>query len=246
VTTRDETLRRLGALLRAYDRHSRAVGGPAASEARLDAEFNRLATSLERDWADRLDRFLTSARAALAASPGAGLGTLEETAAALRQEAALLSDLKAGLARLERFHAAYPGAAASEPSLATTGELLAFLRSLHAAAKRQVADSRPLRRKPKKSRKRQVAKGTVSLVIGTACFVANANLPTLMAWSYAAGFGALHQALRDLIGERRDASAEAGEAVADPGEPGADPGDAAVDPGGPATGPPNPELCRRN
>jgi hypothetical protein len=208
VKTPDQALRQLRRLMRAYDRYARAARGPASSEARLDAEFERLVAILRGSGPEALDPFLVTARTELAQREGAvaELGASgEPVAAILRAETALLSGLGADLETIRRFLAAYPEAAGDpEFTVATTDDLIGRLRALHAAGKRQIAGSRLLSRHPKKRRKRQVAKAIASLVIGTGAFVTNANVPSLAATSYAFGLSALYQAVLALIGERRD------------------------------------------
>jgi len=189
--------------MRAYDRYSRAVGGPAISEAQLDAEFECLLVLLKRDWADSLDQFMNTARRNLNDEYLASADRQEEAPQVLREEATLLSKLKVDLNRLEWFYSVYlEHARISDQCPATSAELVKRLRSLHDSAKQRISSSRPLGRRRKKKRKRQVARGITSLVIGVGSFVANANIPLLMVWSYGVGGGALHQAARDFIGER--------------------------------------------
>jgi hypothetical protein len=70
----------------------------------------------------------------------------------------------------------------------------------HNAAKEEVAKSRELSRTGKKKRKRGVGQGIVSAVFGTVVIAANTQLPIVFAFSYGLGGGAIHQALRDIVG----------------------------------------------
>jgi hypothetical protein len=72
---------------------------------------------------------------------------------------------------------------------------------VHSAATRQIASSRSLNRRQKKKRKRKIGQGIASAVFGTAAIVADIQLPLVFAFSYGLGGAALHQALRDLVGE---------------------------------------------
>jgi len=79
------------------------------------------------------------------------------------------------------------------------GELLGIL---HAEVVRQARESRPKEpRKVKKKRKRNLATAIASTCFGTAAIVGDSQFPPAFAFSYGVGGIALHQALRDIIGE---------------------------------------------
>lgn len=71
---------------------------------------------------------------------------------------------------------------------------------IHESVKIEIELSRTLPRKEKKKRKRQIAPGITSALFGGGVIVADVYAPPFFAFSYAAGAGAIHQALRDLIG----------------------------------------------
>lgn len=70
----------------------------------------------------------------------------------------------------------------------------------HEIITQEVAKSRSLPRTHKKKRKRNLGQGVASAVFGTVAIAANTQLPIVFAFSYGLGGGAIHQALRDLVG----------------------------------------------
>lgn len=197
-----DTIRQLRALLRAYDRYSRAVGGPRGDEGKLDAEFERLVVRIESRWASSLDDFLRKARQALADGRGAPAGAADARHA-LTAEAILLRDLRVDVERLEWLYGLYlEDATAADRCPATSAELIERLRSLHERAKERIDASRSLGRKAKKRRKRAIAQGVASLAVSVGAYITNVNHPGLAPWSYALGGSALHQALRDIVGTK--------------------------------------------
>jgi len=191
----NQIIRQLRRLLRAYDRFSRAVGGPEISESELDKEFEELCILIRKYWSVSLDNFMQIARDKLKEGD-------EITEDILKKEALVLSELRVDESRLKWFYEVYQEIAkSSDKCPATSEELVYRLEELHDAAKKKITASRSLGRKNKKKRKRHVAKAIASSIIGVGAIVGNANLTPIMVWSYAFGLGALHQATRDLIGE---------------------------------------------
>jgi hypothetical protein len=78
------------------------------------------------------------------------------------------------------------------------------LKDAHGSAKHRITASRAVGRKEKKRRKRRIAQGITSAIFGTGAIVADTKLPVLFAFSYGLGGSALHQALRDIVGEPPD------------------------------------------
>jgi hypothetical protein len=160
---------------------------------------------LERDWGRSLDDFMRTARKSLTEQLVERADRIEQAPQVLRSEASLLSELKIDLERLEWFYALYlEDAKMSDQFPATSAEFAARLRALHARTKERISSGRPLGRKKKKRRKREVARAVVSMVVGAGAFVTNTHMPAFMAWSYALGGSALHQAARDLAGQKGD------------------------------------------
>ena len=73
--------------------------------------------------------------------------------------------------------------------------------AVHEATKLHLAAARKMSRKDKKKRKRKLGEGLASAVFGTGIIAADSQLPPLFVFSYGLGGGALHQALRDIVGE---------------------------------------------
>jgi Fe2+ transport system protein B len=71
---------------------------------------------------------------------------------------------------------------------------------LHKSIREMVASIRELPRKKKKKRKNSLSQGITSAVFGTVVIAANTQLPLVFAFSYGLGGGALHQAIRDIVG----------------------------------------------
>ena len=191
-------------LMKAYDRYSRAVGGPDISEFELDQVFERLLLSIKKEWSHSLDHFFETARETVLKEYSEAAESVNDETEILKKEAELLNELKTDADMIQWFYSTYrENSEASDKSPATSRELEARLRELHQRIKEKISDSRSLPRKAKKKRKRQVARGITSLTAGIGAFIANTNLPPIMAWSYGVGGGALHQAARDFVGEKK-------------------------------------------
>jgi hypothetical protein len=76
--------------------------------------------------------------------------------------------------------------------------------AVHTSTKLEITASRELSRKEKKARKRKIGQGIASAIFGTGVIVADTQMPLLFAFSYGLGGGALHQAIRDIVGEAPD------------------------------------------
>ncbi|MEE4310590.1 MAG: hypothetical protein V2J62_01860 [candidate division KSB1 bacterium] len=198
-------MQHLRQLMKAYDRYSRAVRGPYISESELDQTFERLLLTIKKEWSNSLDHFFETARENALKEYSEAADGVKDEADILKKEADLLNELKADAKKIQWFFSIYrENSEASDKSPATSRELETRLRSLHQLIKEEISDSRQLPRKKKKKRKRQVARGITSLTVGVGAFIANTNLPPIMAWSYGVGAGALHQAARDFVGEKKE------------------------------------------
>lgn len=80
-------------------------------------------------------------------------------------------------------------------------DLITKLQQVHDHTIAVVEEARTLDRKGKKIRKRDVKRGSLSATFGTGLIVGNTQFPPLAPVSYGAGLFALHQALRDFVGE---------------------------------------------
>lgn len=84
---------------------------------------------------------------------------------------------------------------------ATTVELRQRLVVLYNASVQELRRSREESRKEKKRRKRKVGQGITSGVFGVGLIAADTQYPPLAPVSFGLGGAAIHQALRDLVGE---------------------------------------------
>jgi hypothetical protein len=81
-------------------------------------------------------------------------------------------------------------------------ELRESLKQLHEATKTAYAQSRDLPKTKKKQRKRNVGQGITSGVIGLILISSNGIYAPDFVVSYTLGGGAIHQAIRDLVGTK--------------------------------------------
>ena len=200
-------VRLLGALrelARAHERLSRGIPDPRRAEVAVDAALDRVMALLgDPAVAKVLDGLLPPAHHRAQAAPGRFAADLSaRRVEMLPVEAAAAQRAGVKGEDIERFYRmCEPGRwqpADFPDGVQALGRQLA---EAHVNAKRRVSSSRTLRRKPKKKTKRKVAQAITSAVFGTAAIVANTQLPALFAFSYGLGGAALHQALRDLVGE---------------------------------------------
>lgn len=70
----------------------------------------------------------------------------------------------------------------------------------HILAKDEIKQLAETARKKKKKRKRNIGQGVTSAILGTVVIASNTKLPIVFAFSYGLGGGALHQAVRDIVG----------------------------------------------
>jgi hypothetical protein len=203
----DPVNRLLGALreaARAHARLSRGVPDPRRAEAAADAAFGRVMALFDDPAVGgALDGLLPPARDKARADPG-------QFAADLAARRAQMLPVEAAATRragvkgedIERFYR-MGERGRWQPADFPDGvqALRRQLTEAHVNAKRRVSSSRSMPRKPKKKTKRKVAQAIASAVFGAAAIVANTQLPAVFAFSYGLGGAALHQALRDLVGE---------------------------------------------
>jgi len=186
--------KRLG---RAHDRLAKAVPDPASAATDADQELVKT-LSLLRDPAVRqaLDELIPSGRESLS-------GTSQEPPSKeeFDAEIALLRRLGLKQEDTDRLSSAFQRSKSiTTQTIKNAEDLEQTIVKVHESVKIEIELSRTLPRKEKKKRKRQIAQGITSALFGSGVIVADVYAPPLFAFSYAAGAGAIHQALRDLIG----------------------------------------------
>ena len=196
-------LRRLRDLKKSYDKLQRAIPSPWVSERNADSALEAVLASLNDPSVQSLmEKYIDQARQHI----------LDDIDAFQKE----MRDRQQGLIALETKMAQPGGIRRKDLELVfaqyskTKGDMERFvtdvsglcdrLAAAHRAAKDELAKARELPRKKKKKRKRHLGQGIASAVFGAMAIVANTQLPILFAFSYGLGGGALHQALRDIIG----------------------------------------------
>ena len=198
---------RLRELARAHERLSRAVPNPAAAIATADAALERVMTLLDDPKvAGPLAELIPAARERAGGAAG-------DFRAEFGQRQSELVKIEATVARrlgiteedIRRLYRVYERAYERRHQFPDGIDAIKRrLREVHESTKRGMAASRSMSRKEKKKRKRKLGQGVASALFGTGVIVANTQLPVLFAFSYGLGGGALHQALRDIVGEGGD------------------------------------------
>ncbi len=196
-------LLRLRDLRKAHNKLRRAVPDPRTAEVVADHALNQVIEALDDpELRAMIDEMIAAARKRVADA-----SDFDEELAARREE---LLKIEAELIRLA---GATPGDIealyedfernkhARANFVADVETIKQILTRVHEAAKERVAEARTSNRKRKKRRKRKVAQGIASAVFGTGAIAADTQLPVVFAFSYGLGGAALHQAMRDLIGE---------------------------------------------
>lgn len=191
-------LSQLQKLERAYGRLLRAVPDISSATRLVDERFEELLRILDKELSPGVDDLIQRGR------------QLSDIEGLLRQRQREILEIEAAL---------LSGSAFSDKSLhdayelwlkrkVSQGDLVkdyhefrSALITAHAAAKKAIEQARPLSRKDKKKRKRNVAQGLTSLTLGAGVIIADTQLPPMATFSYAVGAGAVHQAIRDLVGE---------------------------------------------
>ncbi len=191
-------------LAKAHNRLSRAVPNPESAQANADAALERLLVLLDDHGIARaLADLMPPARERLLTSPDAFDAELKTRRPEMIQvETTVMHQAGAAADDIRRLYLCHERAREHRAAFPLEIDTLKrHLVEVHAAATRQIASSRSLNRRQKKKRKRKIGQGVASAVFGTAAIVADIQLPLVFAFSYGLGGAALHQALRDLVGE---------------------------------------------
>ncbi|MBN1142707.1 MAG: F0F1 ATP synthase subunit delta [Deltaproteobacteria bacterium] len=196
-------LRRLRDLNKAHDKLQRAIPSPSVSKRQADSVLEDVLAALkDPNVQSLLEKFIDQARLRI-------LDDVEAFDREMRNRRQELIALEAKMAQpgglrrkdLELVFAQYSKTKGDMERFVTdVCGLCDRLEAAHRAAKDELAKSRELPRKKKKKRKRHLGQGIASAVFGAMAMVANTQLPIVFAFSYGLGGGALHQALRDIIG----------------------------------------------
>ena len=199
----DPLLLRLRDLRKAHDKLRRAVPDAKSAEAIADHALDQVIQALENpELASIIDELIAAARERVADAPDFDDELKSRREELIKIEANLMSLAGAAPKDIESLNKDFErNRDAREdfvPNVAAVGRILVCV---HQAAKGSVAESRSLGRKGKKRRKRKVAQGITSAVFGAGAIAADTQLPVLFAFSYGLGGAALHQAMRDLVGE---------------------------------------------
>jgi hypothetical protein len=185
-------------LERAYDRLLRAVPDISTATRLVDERFEELLRILDAELSPSVDDLIQRGRQV---SDVEGL-LRQRQREILAIEAALLSGSVFSEKSLRNAYELWLKRKVSHGDLVKDyQEFRGALVIAHAAAKEAIEHARPLSRKDKKQRKRNVAQGLTSLTLGVGMIIADTQLPPMAAFSYAVGAGAVHQAIRDLVGE---------------------------------------------
>ena len=200
----DLLLVRLRELARAHDRLSRAVPDPATAAAVADAALSRVITLLDDpDVARPLVELIPAARERV-------LGASDEFHVEFRERRSEVLAIETNVTRrlgtteddIQRMYVSYERTREKRQAFPQgIEEIKRQLIEVHESTKAQIVVSRNLGRKEKKKRKRKLGQGVASAIFGTGVIVADSQLPVLFAFSYGLGGSALHQALRDIVGE---------------------------------------------
>ncbi len=200
----DLFLLRLRDLAKAHDRLSRAVPDIKSAEEVADNALKEVLKLLEDpEINDLLNELIPGARSRLIEAPSDFDHELETRRPELvRAEVPVMQRAGARKRDIEHLYVQYRDVQQyREKFPSDAAALRQSLIDLHKSTKVQLSKSRSLDRKEKKKRKRKLAQGIASAIFGTGVIAADTQLPLLFAFSYGLGGGALHQALRDIIGE---------------------------------------------
>ncbi len=200
----DLILLRLRDLAKAHDRLSRGVPDIKSAEAVADNALKEVLKLLENpEITDLLNELIPEARNRLIGAPSAFDHELEARRPELvRVEAAVMQRVGARKRDIEYLYVQYRDVQQyREQFPSDSAALRQSIFDLHESTKAQLSESRNLDRKKKKKRKRKLGQGIASAIFGTGIIAADTQLPLLFAFSYGLGGSALHQALRDIVGE---------------------------------------------
>jgi hypothetical protein len=198
----DRLLRGLRDLSKSYDRLSRAVPDPKEAEHNADAALQAVLASLQDpEIIAVIENLIPAAREHILSDPAAFqqelLARREEL---VKVEARVVQHSGTRRIDIETLYVKYAKVSLASEYVADANGLREQLLAIHEGAKQQIAASREQPRVEKKKRKRNVALGITSAIIGTAVIAANIPLPLVFGFSYALGGGAFHQAFRDIVG----------------------------------------------
>ena len=195
---------RLRELGRAHERLSRAVPDPVRAIVRADRALQRVLTLLDDpNIAGPLGDLIADARDRVEGPPQDFHAEFKGRRAELiKIETTITRRLGARQKDIERLYRAYEsGYQRRHESPDGIEAMKQRLVAVHEATKLHLAAARKMSRKDKKKRKRKLGVGLASAVFGTGIIAADSQLPPLFVFSYGLGGGALHQALRDIVGE---------------------------------------------
>ncbi len=200
----DLLFNRLRDLAKAYDRLSRAVPDPSTAERDADTALERVNALLgDPEIAKVMGELIRAGHHRVLSAP-------EEFDADLRAKRSEIIEIETKIMRrigakevdISRLYLSYERSRSYRDQFpAEVDDLKQKLTEIHNATKEHISQSRELSRKEKKKRKRKIGQGVASAIFGTGVIVADTQLPLLFAFSYGLGGGALHQALRDIVGE---------------------------------------------
>jgi hypothetical protein len=200
-------LRNLRSLLKSYDKLARAVPDPTDAQRRADKALDDILSSLtDPAIVASIEKLMPIARNRILADPNAFQAELIARREELlqveikvcQQSGARRRDIDAIYSRISRKRID----ADIADYISNIVILRAQLLKLHKAVSERVIASRNQPRVEKKRRKRNVAQGITSAIVGTAVIAADIPLPIVFTFSYALGASALHQAMRDIVGTR--------------------------------------------
>lgn len=197
-------VRNLRQLERAYDKLTRGVPDPKAAEANADRVLEGVTNLLsDKELADNLDALIIEARKEFEANAEKFDAPNNEPKQELfLAEIKVLRNSGLGPEDILELYAVFQDVKLEKGQFVSNSEeLRTHLEALHRKYKAEIEASRLQPRKQKKKRKRKVLQGAISTTLGTTVIIADSQFPPLFAFSYGLGGGALHQALRDFIGD---------------------------------------------
>ena len=195
---------RLRELGKAHARLSRAIPDPARAIAAADVALQRVLTLLDDPKiAGPLGELMTEARDRLVGPPSdVHVEFKQRRSELIKIETTITRRLGARQEVIERLYRTYESGYQRRHEFPDGIQAMKQrLVAVHEAAKLHMAAARKMSRKDKKQRKRKLGQGITSAIFGTGIIVADSQLPALFVFSYGLGGGALHQALRDIVGE---------------------------------------------
>lgn len=197
-------VRNLLQLEKAYDKLSRGVPDPKSAEASADRALEAVTSLLsDKELASNLDALIAEARKEFEVNADKfDAPTDEQKQELFAAEARVLRSSGLRQDEIAELYAVFQGVKLEKGQFASNSEeLRTSLEALHKKYKAEIEASRQQPRKEKKKRKRKVLQGAASATLGTTVIIADAHFPPLFAFSYGLGGGAIHQAIRDFIGD---------------------------------------------